>query len=299
MWFESSDVELADAPEAFACLCYAACGLKGWRARFPEPISPILRANLKRIGRRWTEWWGLPAANFKAKPAVEQTATEDRGSGVFLSLGVDSFYSLLETPTVGTIIYVAGYDVKLTDTDRLDKVEQSLRDIGARSHLRVVFLRTNLREHPVFGKIDWKRFHGAALAAAGHCLSGGISSIIISSSYPRSFFQPWGSSWKTDRFWSSDRLTFSHHGDNYWRFEKLEQIADHPLVKDHLRVCWENRNSSLNCGLCEKCVRTMLGLLALDKLHEYVNFPGADDLPERIRGISKLSPHLFPPMRTS
>ncbi len=297
LWFECADAPLENAPEAIACLCYAASGLKGWRVRLPEAISPLLRANLKKIGRRWTKWWDLPAARFRAKPAIERPAPEGRGSGVFLSLGVDSFYSLLDNPTVDTIIYVAGYDVQLQDTARLAKVEHSLRDIGTRSQLRVILLKTNLREHPVFRRLNWTRFHGAALAAAGHLLSGSISSVIISSSYPRSFFQPWGSSWKTDRFWSTPRLSVIHHGDKFWRFEKLERIADDPLVKDHLRVCWENRNDSLNCGVCEKCVRTMLGLLSLGKLDEHVNFPGKTDLPRRIRAIRKLAPHLLPTYR--
>jgi hypothetical protein len=29
-----------------------------------------------------------------------------------------------------------------------------------------------------------------------------------------------------------------------------------------LRVCWENNSPELNCGFCEKCVRTRLQLLA-------------------------------------
>ena len=28
----------------------------------------------------------------------------------------------------------------------------------------------------------------------------------------------------------------------------------------HLRVCWENRGSAYNCGLCEKCLRTLVNL---------------------------------------
>ena len=34
--------------------------------------------------------------------------------------------------------------------------------------------------------------------------------------------------------------------------------SHHPLVRDHIRVCWENRAATGNCGECEKCVRTMV-----------------------------------------
>lgn len=35
---------------------------------------------------------------------------------------------------------------------------------------------------------------------------------------------------------------------------------------DNLRVCPANVKDRLNCGRCEKCVRTMTGLVAVDAL---------------------------------
>lgn len=48
--------------------------------------------------------------------------------------------------------------------------------------------------------------------------------------------------------------------------EKLRGLIDHPEALSRLRVCWENQ-ANYNCGLCEKCVRTMLGLRALGIQH--------------------------------
>lgn len=42
---------------------------------------------------------------------------------------------------------------------------------------------------------------------------------------------------------------------------KLRVLVQYPEALARLRVCWENP-SSYNCGQCEKCVRTMLGLRA-------------------------------------
>jgi hypothetical protein len=39
-------------------------------------------------------------------------------------------------------------------------------------------------------------------------------------------------------------------------------LSSHSEVLARLRVCWENLGN-YNCGLCEKCIRTMLGLRAI------------------------------------
>jgi hypothetical protein len=250
---------------------------------------------LKMIGRIWKRWWGTATDRFETRLRAPCRAVEnERGTAVFLSLGVDSFYTMLRMSDARTIVYVAGYDVRLDETERLAKIADSLHDVAARHGVRVIFIRTNLREHPVFGKLSWERFHGAALAAAGHLLSGEISKIIISASFPKEFFKPWGTSWKTDFLWSSEKLEVVHFGEELWRLEKLERIVDEPLVRDHLRICWEHRNENLNCGECEKCLRTMLGLASMGKLEDYPTFPDATALADGLRGAPALVAQLLP-----
>jgi hypothetical protein len=40
------------------------------------------------------------------------------------------------------------------------------------------------------------------------------------------------------------------------------------LASELLRVCWRNPDGTYNCGRCEKCVRTMVQLLAADALRQ-------------------------------
>jgi hypothetical protein len=298
LWFECGDAELSKRPEAFACLCFAASSLAGWRVRFPERICPVLRRNLKGIDKTWQRWWGGETGRFESrgKRALPPLSGE-RGEAVFLSLGVDSFYSLLKRPGIGTVIYVAGYDVMLDDTSRLERVEQSLRAVGSRMGLKVIFLRTNLRQHPVFRKMNWEKYHGAALAAVGHLLSPEIRTAVVSSSFPKVFFKPWGTSWKTDHLWSSAAFALEHFGIEHWRLEKLGMIADEPVVREHLRICWEHRTGDLNCGLCEKCQRTMLGLLSFGKLEFYPTFPSVEHLVAGLGKAKPLTAHLLPTYR--
>ena len=40
--------------------------------------------------------------------------------------------------------------------------------------------------------------------------------------------------------------------------EKIKVIDALPGTYDVLRVCWENKKGLYNCGICEKCTRTIL-----------------------------------------
>lgn len=295
LWFESHDAVLSEVPEAIACLCFAAASLKGYRIHFAERVCPVFRDNLKKLERIWQTWWGGEFKSFVLHQKEELDVIETvRGTALFLSLGVDSFFTLLMNPEVDTVVYVAGYDVELEDVHRLAAIERCLSAIGSQRGLRVIILRTNLRSHPVFKSLNWERFHGAALAAVGHLLADSICRVIISSSFPKAFFKPWGTSWETDFLWSSNVLKVEHFGEDLWRFEKLRIIADEPVVQKNLRICWENRNKDLNCGCCEKCLRTMLGLLSLSKLEVFPTLPNKEKLIINLKRIECIPKHLLP-----
>ena len=58
-----------------------------------------------------------------------------------------------------------------------------------------------------------------------------------------------------------------------WRWrQRASSIQDEPVVQSHLRVCWENRAIEGNCSTCDKCVITMLVLLARDRLDRFAVF---------------------------
>jgi hypothetical protein len=52
-------------------------------------------------------------------------------------------------------------------------------------------------------------------------------------------------------------------GSAYTRTEKMETLRHHPTALKTLKVCWEGINQERNCGVCEKCIRTKLNLLAV------------------------------------
>ena len=69
----------------------------------------------------------------------------------------------------------------------------------------------------------------------------------------------------------SRRIRFGAHGApplcvlrpvtrNPFRQQKVRRLSQSPEWLPHLRVCWDMPEDRLNCGKCEKCLRTMIGL---------------------------------------
>ena len=55
-------------------------------------------------------------------------------------------------------------------------------------------------------------------------------------------------------------------------------VATAGVARSTLRVCWQNEPGTLNCGRCDKCLRTMVGLAAVGLLDEIESLPSEIDL---------------------
>lgn len=282
VWFESADVPLAPAPEAMASAFYIPALLTGRVLAVDRPVCGLFAKNLRSVARTVSGWWGCPTHELAGAHHEAQARRQARTALCF-SGGVDSFYSLLRHGQ-GTDVLVGllGYDMKLEDADRIADFSRCVRAVAADAGKAAVIVATNLRQHHFFRRADWTRAHGGALAAVGHLLRGEVGTLQISASYPRFMDVPWGSRWDVDPHFSSASVGIAHVGDELRRSDKLIEIADDPLVRRHLRVCWENRGGQANCCRCEKCLRTMLQLAALGKLEQFTTFTDVGDMAAAI-----------------
>lgn len=73
---------------------------------------------------------------------------------------------------------------------------------------------------------------------------------------------------------SNENINFYSTGSEYNRIEKLDLISRYEETYNYLNVC---TSTSENCSKCEKCIRTMLELYALNKLEIYKNVFDVDD----------------------
>ncbi len=295
LWFESADAPLWPAAEAFGCAALPVAVEHKADLVLDAPLDAIWNIHAQVIQDTWRQWWHIRRARICPRAEHRQPFAKARGVGLCFSGGIDSFYSLLRSGyAFDHLVYVQGYDVELSDAARAEAVDRSLREVAAAVGARAVVIRTNLREHPTFRTTDWERIHGGALAATGHLLRQAVGILVISASRPYYNDAPWGSHWKIDPLWSSSQVEIAHYGAWLWRKEKLETIAGEDLVRKHLRVCWESRGAQLNCGVCEKCLRTILVLARAGQLEHFPIFGGSAPLAERINRLPPLVPNYFP-----
>lgn len=71
---------------------------------------------------------------------------------------------------------------------------------------------------------------------------------------------------------STDKIEIITDGAQYSRTQKTEMIVKYPPVQEHLNVCvdhWNNHTTATNCGVCSKCLRTLIALESLGVLENF------------------------------
>jgi hypothetical protein len=258
------------------------CMSHGEPLEIEEPISPVLLRNMQTIQDIYATWLPGYRPIQVIAPVGEGTAIPER-TGLLFSRGVDSFYSLVKhNSSISDLIVLHGFEFPWKDNGHFQEHLEKVRRIAAALDKRLIVVRTNLKEYLV-QHTHWDFSHGAALASAGLCLEGTISTCIVASTYAYDQVHPWGSHPLLDPLWSTGTLHFVHDGGEARRVDKLRAIADDKLAMAYLRAC-DNAGSSGQCGHCEKCLRTMVGLHVIGRLADCSTMP-QDISPDSIRKL--------------
>lgn len=215
-------------------------------------------------------------------PAAPGALPSVGATGTGFSGGVDSFYTVLTHLRTGlpgkdvTHLLLAVNGSALTGIDpELDEEwfcaqEARLRPLAEEMGLELVGVRSNL---PLLN--GYKRFAvgGDHFVTAGfvHALGKLFGTYYWASAYSVDVFEfnPVNCGY-TEHF-SLPLLNvyggvhFYFSGQETSRIGKLRAIADHPLAQRGLTVC----GHPVNCGRCEKCLRTMAELYAIGKLENF------------------------------
>jgi hypothetical protein len=235
----------------------------GCPVRLEGPVCRQLLDGARRFQEIFSTWYPeYQPVPIRAEP-VERTAPEPdpRGVGVFFSGGLDSSYSLVKhCGELTHAVFVHGCDIPLENTAYCEKTLGRLRETAASFGVALVEVETDLLRFsdPL---CHWGyHYHGAALASIAMMLSGSLRKVFIASSTSYVRIVPWGSSLVTDPLWTTPLLGVVYDGAEMERLGKIEAVAKYPVVLRNLRVCFETPEDGYNCGRCEKCYRTMVGL---------------------------------------
>jgi len=126
----------------------------------------------------------------------------------------------------------------------------------------------------MIGSLPWSIAHGSALISPALLLGGLIKTHLVASSWSFKKLVPWGSTTLTDHLFSTETIKVVHHGLPYGRVEKKDFISRWEPARKYLRVCSSThlRVGKLNCGKCEKCLRSKIMLEAIGNLGEFATF---------------------------
>lgn len=246
------------------------------RLAVDAPACPMLADNLATVLGWWNKWSKTPPLDMKIECRGAEVVSPPRiPATAFLSGGVDSFHMLFRnrklhargTPAaIETAIIVHGFDVGRRKRDAenalFERVHSRIGRIAADDGIKLTSVSTNLRHMKHTPGYWFDRFFGAACIAMGHAIVPGFGYLQFAGTHDIENLSPIGSNPAVDVQFSSQRLQVMHEGIRFSRLDKVRELLEWPLALDNLRVCAQEGREQINCGVCEKCLRTRLELLA-------------------------------------
>jgi len=282
-----TDPERPTSPEAILPSCLLPAMRFGGRLQVPVPLSPRLLRNQREFQAlqiAWSRGWDYGDPLHEVHVEAPQDDPEPaRGNGrvaAFLSLGGDSWSTVLDHDDLTDLIFVRGVDLLPGDEQHrrvLPTVEENVREVADALGLDLHVVETDLRQFtdPL---ASWEIFFSYALDAVALFLGPRFERVLIAGSTDHEIQQPWGGQRMVDNLWSTERLEIKEDGGRYTRFERIERISHHPLVRRTLRICWQNPDGAYNCGRCRKCTSVMTILEIAGALEVVETFPSELDL---------------------
>ncbi len=269
------------------------------------PLDPVLvegipsaLAIIKHWCRDMSAAWTLPTLECAVEAHV---ALPGRATASFFSGGVDATFTVLRNHTIipagtrGRITHaltVFGLDLGYrADRDDRPAYRQFLASATPWLESRgvaIVPVETNLRQLDSRSGFWGRAFNGFALSALAQLFPDALEQVHIGTSgesLSESVQFPWGSHPVLHPYLSSSEVQGRSPYVEFSRLQRLALIANDRGARRQLRVCFASRDGALNCGVCEKCVRTRLGLL-LCEADTQLGFTGPPVTPEVIARVS-------------
>ncbi|WP_159090803.1 hypothetical protein [Aquimarina aquimarini] len=205
---------------------------------------------------------------------VKNTIKGDKSAMLF-SGGVDAYATYIrvfdKTPDLVTI---HGADIEIEDHSQWKDFTDFVESETLLEKNKKVFIETNVRKFYTYQvelllkDIGWwgKVQHGlsliGSLAPVSYIYS--YTSVYIASSYTEQINIAWGSTPEIDEKISWGSVRVFHDGYDLQRQDKVDLItafARKTATAFKLRVCYSENREEFNCSRCEKCYRTILGII--------------------------------------
>ena len=312
-WFETEDKfadHLTCDPHAFLVGCTIPAFHYGEkRVWIDAEICPKLRHGLNKSLALINHWYyGSARQPFVIEARTRsKTPTATKHAGFFFSGGIDSLATLRinhlnfhedhpEFIKDGLLVF----GLEVDDYEAFCHVKTALADLANRVGVNLIPIHTNIylpyRQEDSKNKFRFwiNEFMGAGLASVAHAFSNRFSSVSISTTLSIESYPPHGSHPLIDENYSGGSLQIHHTGFELSRLNKTSMLADWEDIINHIRVCnlFDKYNDQkLNCGRCEKCLRTKLALMISGKLNNCTAFADNKVTSDYIRKAVHITPY--------
>jgi hypothetical protein len=298
IYFESA-TELSRSSEAFLLSCvYPAMRAGEKRLKINNGgVCPSLLQGLTEAMAWFCNWSGGKRAPVELEVATETPDSSSVKNGLsvcFLSGGVDSLFTLYKNHSIFESgnknfiragIFVGGFDIDPgLDKQYYEKAIGQLRPVAEDRAIELILVVTNIRELDMTTDTWTRAMHGAALAATAYAVGAEVA--FIGSGKDIAHIAPWGSHPVIDPLYGDSLLQIYHDGTRFSRLQKVKLLSQYPVALRNIRVCHSDKGSDYNCCKCNKCIRTMLELIACNAIDGCATFKNKvvtpDMLPKKL-----------------
>jgi len=277
LWFRAPrSIRLSRAGDPFLAAALLPAMAKGEKLDIDPslPVSPRLLRNcavFQDIHHSWNPLLKI----VPVEAATKAAGPLNEGALSFFSGGVDSMFTFLKRrEELSHVVYIQGFDFPFDDVSfqtTFDRNAAFLRGFGK----TVIPVGTNSNAFGYHHNLSILLTQGSALASIALLL--GFPRAYVSSAYSYSQLVPLGSHPLTDPLWSTEGVEIIHEGAETRRVDKVIKIAESPSALANLLVCAHDR--TVNCGHCEKCLRTMIPLRLLGvSTPAFPSFPSLSEI---------------------
>lgn len=228
-------------------------------------VSPFLLRKMACYQSVYHAWnHDYRTCRIVAEEAPESPIAGPRGVALLFSGGIDSMFALATAePGLTDLVYVSGFDVNPDHGEHARMAVENARATAASLGLGFVEVETDARfSGDRF--VRWEDYGGSVLGAVALVLRPLFHTVRIAPDYAWDDLRCESVHPMLHDCWRSEDAGLSCDSAAWNRAEKCARLAARPDLLRRLRVCWEMSPDFLNCGRCEKCLRTLAGLAIHD-----------------------------------
>lgn len=269
-------------------------------------LCPKVRNGLELAMQMVLQWQQKPLQPRVSIEATDGFYSPEKGiaprTASFLSGGIDAL-SMLRTnridfpashpASIRDCIFVhgadvGGYEQRDSNKENSQTALASLGKLALSTDFTLIPVWTNIRHLDDDDSYFVLAFCGPFFAAVAHTFSRRITTAMIAAGSSVRDLGPGGSHPLLDPNFGSCWLNIEHDGVRFERLEKVKIVSTWKEALQTLRACFDpfRDPGALNCGRCEKCIRTMTGLLINGVLEKTPTYPYDDISVELIESIN-------------